>query len=172
MNTDDVLLLARDDFACYCVALYRGFEFAAFHRAIIEELEEIERERKLRAMLCLPPRHSKSLTAAQLFPAFYLGRHPDRSIIGVNYGQELADAFGRKVRSFVNDPLHQQIFPGCRLSSNATSAHCFETTAGGGYFASGREGPIVGRGASRVIVDDPLKNREEAESELIRNNLW
>jgi predicted phage terminase large subunit-like protein len=172
MITDDIQLLARDDFACYAVALWRGLKLAAFHRSIIDTLEDIERGRIRRCMFFVPPRHSKSLFATQLFAAWYLGRHPDHSIISVSYGQELANGFGRRVRNLVSDPVHQAIFPECRISGDAASANCFETTRRGSYFAVGRGGPITGRGANLLIIDDPLKDRQEAESELVRRNLY
>jgi len=121
-------------------------------------------------LLC-PPRHGKSLLAAQMFPAWYLGRHPDRFAISASYGQELADDFGRKVRNLVSDPLHRAIFPGCRLSDDSSSMRRFNTTAGGSYYAVGRGGPITGRGAHLLIIDDPIKDREEAQSEAIRHGL-
>jgi predicted phage terminase large subunit-like protein len=111
------------------------------------------------------------LLASQIFPAWFLGRHPDRSIITACYGQELADDFGRKVRNMVSDPLHHAIFPEFRLADDSTSMHRFSTTAGGSYYAVGRGGAITGRGAHLFLIDDPLKGAEEAHSEVVRRAL-
>jgi len=109
--------------------------------------------------------------STQFFPAWYLGRNPKRSIITASYGQELADDFGRRVRNLVSDPLHRSIFPASRLADDSTSMRRFNTTAGGSYYAVGRGGPITGRGANALIIDDPLKDREEAYSDTIRRAL-
>jgi predicted phage terminase large subunit-like protein len=106
-----------------------------------------------------------------MFAAWYLGRHPDRFVICASYGQELADDFGRKVRNLVSYPLHEAVFPGCRLAEDSSSMRRFNTTTGGSYYAVGRGGPVTGRGAHLLIIDDPLKDREEAQSETIRHGL-
>jgi predicted phage terminase large subunit-like protein len=169
--TTAVLKLARQDLACYAMALSPNFELAAHHRLIVDELEAVERGEIRRLMIFMPPRHGKSLLASQIFPAYYLGRHPDRQIICASYGQELADDFGRKVRNIVSDPIHRAIFPEFRLADDSASMRRFGTTAGGSYFAVGRDGAITGRGADIFLIDDPLKNFEEARSELIREGL-
>jgi len=170
-ETDEILALGREDLACYAVAHWPGFELAAHHRIILDKLEAVERGQIQRLMIFMPPRHGKSLLSTRFFPAWYLGRHPERFIITVSYGQELADDFGRGVRNLVSDPLHRAIFPGFRLADDSTSMRCFNTTSGGSYYAVGRGGPITGRGAHLLIIDDPLKDREEAQSETIRRTL-
>ena len=104
-----------------------------------------------RLMIFLPPRHGKSLITSSLFPAWYLGRHPDHHVIFATYGQELSDDFGRRVRNSIVDQVHQAVFPNCRLSEDSSAAHRFNTTQGGAYYAVGRGGPITGRGA--LIAD-------------------
>jgi hypothetical protein len=120
----------------------------------------------------MPPRHGKSLLASTIFPAWFLGRHSDRHIIFVSYGQELADDFGRQVRNLVADPLHRAIFPRCVLSEDSTAAHRFNIREGGAYFAVGRGGPVTGRGVHLLLIDDPLKDAQEASSETVRRNLY
>ena len=171
MNSDGILTLAREDLACYAMALSPKFELAAHHRLIVEHLEALERGEIRRLMIFMPPRHGKSLIGTQIFPAWHLGRHPDRQIISASYGQELADYFGRQVRDLVRDPLHHAIFPEFRLADDTTSMHQFSTTAGGSYLAVGRGGAITGRGADLLVIDDPLKNAEEARSEPTRRGL-
>jgi len=165
-------MLARVDLACYAAALWPPFELASHHRLIADLLEAVERGDIRRLMIFMPPRHGKSLLGTQLFPAWFLGHHPDKSIITASYGQELADDFGRQVRNMVNDPVHRAIFPECRLADDATSMRRFSTTAGGSYYAVGRGGPITGRGAHLLLIDDPLKDAEEARSEPIRRGLY
>ena len=107
------LKLARCHLAHYAKTLWPPFELAAHHRLIVDRLEAVERGEIRRLMIFMPPRHGKSLIGTQIFPAWYLGCHPDRSIITASYGQELADDFGRQVRNLVSDPMHRAIFPEC-----------------------------------------------------------
>ena len=167
----DVLQLAKDDLACYAIAQWPGFELAAHHRIIVEKLEALERGEICRLMISMPPRHGKSLLATQLFPSWYLGRHPERSVITATYNQELSDDFGRRVRNFVTDPLHQAIFPRSCLVDDSASMRRFDTTAGGSYYAVGRGGALTGRGCDLLVLDDLLKDHEEAHSENTRRHL-
>jgi predicted phage terminase large subunit-like protein len=171
MTEQDILQLAREDLACYALAVYPNFELAAHHRLMVDNLEAVERGDISGSIICMPPRHGKSVLGTQIFPAWSLGRHPDRSIISASYGQELADDFGRTVRNMVSDPFHAAIFPEFRLAQDATSMRRFSTTAGGSYYAVGRGGAITGRGADLLLIDDPLKDAEEARSELTRRAL-
>ncbi len=168
----NVLALARQDLACFAMAMWPSFEYANHHRLIIEKLEAVERGDIKRLMITMPPRHGKSLLATQLFPAYYLGRHPDRSVITATYGQDLADDFGRKVRNFLVSSRYHAIFPECVISADSSSMRRFDTDRGGSYYAVGRGGAITGRGVSGILlIDDPLKDREEARSDGIRNGL-
>jgi len=166
-----VLALAHEDLACYAVALWPQFELAHHHELIVSRLEAVERSEISRLMIFLPPRHGKSLLASAIFPAWYLGRHPDRHLIFATYGQELSDDFGRQVRNLIADPVHRAIFPRCSLSEDSSAAHRFNTVHGGAYFAVGRGGPITGRGAHIFVIDDPLKDYQEANSETTRKAL-
>lgn len=167
----ELLGLAVQDFACYAVLMFPRFELAAHHRLLIEKLEQVASGEITRLMIFEPPRHGKSLITTELFPAWYLGNHPERSVISASYGQDLADDFGRKVRNTLADQLHQAVFPGCTLSGDSQSQRRFTTTENGNYFAVGRGAAITGRGAHLLVIDDPLKDSEEARSETIRRNL-
>jgi predicted phage terminase large subunit-like protein len=171
IDMQQLLALAHQDLACYGMALWPRFEMAHHHQQIISQLESVERGRESRVIICMPPRHGKSLITSTLFPAWYLGRHPDHHVIFATYGQELSDDFGRRVRNLLADSLHQAIFRDCRLSEDSAAAHRFNTTRGGAFFAVGRGGPVTGRGAHLLIIDDPLKDYEEASSETIRRSL-
>ncbi len=171
IKAGQLLALARQDLACYAVAQWPQFERARHHELIISRLEAVERGEISRLMIFQPPRHGKSLIASAIFPAWYLGKHPDRDIIFASYGQELSDDFGRRVRNFLADAVHQTIFPKCRLSEDSSAAHRFNTMQGGAYYAVGRGGPITGRGAHLLLLDDPIKDHEEANSETIRKVL-
>ena len=173
-SLDELLAMAHQDrLACYAMAQMPQFERAHHHELLISRLEALERSDIRRFVAFEPPRHGKSLIASTFFPAWYLGRHPDHQVIFATYGQELSDDFGRRVRNLISNPVHQAIFPNCILSNDSTAAHRFSTTKGGRLLhALGRGGPIAGRGARiLLIIDDPLKDPDEANSETIRRGL-
>jgi len=170
-NMDGAVALARTDLACFCAMSYPKFELAHHHRLIVDKLEAIERGEIDRLLIFLPPRHGKSLIGSTLFPAWFLGRHPEWSIIASSYGAELATDFGRRVRNLVSDGLFQSIFPAAKLAGDSTAAHRFSLSKGGNYYAVGAGGPITGRGADLLLIDDPIKSREDANSESYRRQL-
>jgi predicted phage terminase large subunit-like protein len=166
-----VLPLAAADLACYAQLVYPGFELPWHLELLVDHLEAVERGEIKRLMIFKPPRHGGSLTSVRLFPSWYLGRNPGRSVIVATYGQDLGDDHGRAVRNFLADPIHTAVFPACKLSSDSSAINRFSTTGGGGAFFVGRLGPITGRGASLAIIDDPIKDAEEARSETVRRTL-
>lgn len=124
-------------------------------------LERVERGELQRVMVFMPPRHGKSLMISQLFTAWYLQRHPDRWV-GINsYAAELAFMLSRNARDFYCEG-------GMPLKADAAAMNHWETSQGGGLWAAGVGGPISGKGFHVGIIDDPLKNAEEANSATIR----
>lgn len=159
-----------------------GYRDAAHHRLIARHLEAVESGEIKRLVITMPPRHGKSMLASEFFPAWYLGRNPDHYVVTATYAQDLADDFGRKVRTQIADPLYRAIFPGVELAGDSKSAKRFHvdsgvggiehsTTQRGAYYAVGVGGPLTGRGAHLLLIDDPVKNREDAESEVIRRKI-
>ena len=121
----------------------------------------------------MPPRHGKSELASRRFPAWFMGRNPDSSIIHASYGQELATDFGRDVREIVNSDEYAKVFEGKKLSQDATAANKWRIADHRGeYFAVGVGTAATGRGADLLIIDDPIKNREEADSLTERERVW
>jgi predicted phage terminase large subunit-like protein len=170
-NQAEALAAARQDLGVYSSILWPPFTIAKHHALLIQALEEIERGEHDRLILALPPRHGKSTLTSMLFPAWYLGRHPDRSIIAASYSQEFALDFGRRVRQFMLDPKHALIFPKSIPLPDNLSAHRLAFAQGGHYYAAGIGGPIVGRGANIFLIDDPIKSRAEASSAAMRSSL-
>lgn len=155
----------------YAGMQYPRYRAAAHHARIAKKLQAVERGEIKRLAIFMPPRHGKSMLTSEFFPAWYLGRNPEKYIIAASYAQELSDDFGRKVRNQLLAPEFQRIFPGSVLRADSSSARRFNTEAGGAYFAVGVGGPVTGRGAHILLIDDPVKNREEAESETIRRKV-
>jgi len=160
--------LARDNLASYIQFLYPTYDLGPHLQELTKALMAIESGKIDRLICLMPPRHGKSFTATEFFPAWYLGRHPDRYVISAAYGQLLAEDFGAKVRNNIADPRHQATFKKSVLSADAQARSRFTMTEGGIYFAVGRGSTIVGRGAHLFLIDDPVKSRAEASSEQFR----
>jgi predicted phage terminase large subunit-like protein len=163
----------------YAAYQWPGYRDAAHHRLIARHLEAVERGDIRRLMITMPPRHGKSMLASEFFPAWYLGRNPDHYVVTATYAQELADDFGRKVKNQIEDDAFRAVFPGVGLADDSKSAKRFhiEGSEGGyehslsqrgAFYAVGVGGPLTGRGAHLLLIDDPVKNREDADSEVIR----
>lgn len=152
----------------YAIGMWEGYHPAEHHRLIASALERVADGSLKRLMIFMPPRHGKSMLASEFFPAWYLGIHPDHQVIASTYAQELANDFGRKVRNITKSPEHAALFPGFSLSADSQAACRFHTPQKGVYQGVGVEGGATGRGAHLLLIDDPVKNREEAESESRR----
>lgn len=163
---------ARHNLLSYAIGHFRDYKTPPHLMLLAEKLMAVERGEIKRLAVFMPPRHGKSNLASEVFPAWYLGRKPNHQVLFTTYGQDLADGFGRKVRNAVADPKHVRSFPECVLSADSSSSKRFNTEAGGVYYAVGAGGAVTGRGADLLLIDDPLKNREEADSRLIRDKLW
>jgi predicted phage terminase large subunit-like protein len=144
---------------------------AGHHKLIADALERVERGECKRLMIFMPPRHGKSELASRRFPAWFLGRNPDRSIIAASYNSELATDFGREVRDIVATKLYGNVFD-ARLSDNSQAAGRWHTNGRGGYVAAGVGTAVTGRGAHVLLIDDPFKDRQDADSDIIRERVW
>ena len=142
---------------------------ARHHKLLIHELEEIAAGRNDRLMVFMPPGSAKSLYTSILFPAWYLANKPKSSIIAASHTGELAEYFGRRVRNTIGN--NAEIL-GYSLSMDNKAAGRWTTSTGGEYFAAGVGGAITGRRADLALIDDPVKSKEAAESEVDREKVW
>lgn len=156
-------------FTEYTNPLYRR---AQHHEQIAAKLEAVERGEIDRLMIFMPPRHGKSELASKRFPAWCLGRDPSRQIIAASYNSDLANDFGRNVRNLVAEPEFGQVFPGVSLAPDSQAANRMNTNHRGAYVAAGVGTAVTGRGAHIALIDDPFKDREEADSERRRDVVW
>lgn len=163
---------ARDSLVAYAIGMSPAYRTPPHIELLASKLEAVNRGEIKRLMVAMPPRHGKSNLCSELFPSWYLGHNPQNQVMFTTYGQDLADGFGRKVRNALADERHVRSFPGSELAQDSRSAQRFNTTAGGVYYAVGAGGAVTGRGANLLLIDDPLKSREEADSKLIRDKLW
>lgn len=166
----------------------RTYRIAPVHQLIAEYLEQVERfivtggtEGIGRLMIFMPPRHGKSRIVSQSFPAWFLGRNPDRRVILASYTAALASSFGRQVRDILEDTPFQNVFGAksgaenpvrINRDSRAVDSWNLDSPYRGGMKAVGVGGSLTGFGADLMVIDDPVKDRADAESEARRDALW
>ena len=163
---------ARRSFADFCRYVAPDEPPAAHHLLICEALDRVVSGELKRLMILMPPGSAKSTYATVRFPAYFLGRQGASGIITASYGEDLAVRFGRKVRNLVGSPEYQKVFPGVALAADSRAKGEWETNEGGFYFATGVGGGVTGRRAGLGVIDDPIKGRKDADSELVRDTTW
>jgi len=165
---------ARDSFHGFVTALYPDFTLAPFQEELIETLGQLEKNTLgcNRLLITMPPRHGKSWLASTLFPVYYLARKANRNVLATSYNQDLAKTFGRQTRDHARELIIPQAFPDFSMSDESKAVDDWRTTMGGGYYATGLGGSTTGRAATLLLIDDPIKAREEADSATQRNKTW
>ncbi len=182
---------ARTDLAAFIQLTYPSYQMGWVHRLLCQKLdhfvEEVVARRSPRLLILMPPRHGKSEIATKRLPAYFLGRHPEMSIISASYSASLATRFGRAVQQIMMDDVYSLIFPDVLLPGTTRAqmrgygrdcvytrtADLFETCGyGGSYRCTGVGGGVTGMGADIFLIDDPIKDRAEADSFTIRENVW
>lgn len=129
---------------------------------IRDALNEVVSGSLKKLMIFTPPRHGKSQQNTISLPAWYLERWPDKRVIIGAYNSTLSEKFSRKARKLTR----------AKLSQERTAVDDWETTAGGGLRAVGVGGGITGMGGNLILIDDPVKSREEANSPRYREKCW
>ena len=159
----------RASLAEYVYGTFPGeYDMAPHHALIIEHLEAVERGEIKRLMVRMPPRRGKSVLVSTHFPAWYLGRGPDRLIISASHTANLANRFSRKVRRQIESDRWP--FPDVRLRRGESTVQRWGIEGHeGGYQAAGVGGSIVGDGADLLSIDDPIKGAEHARSQVRRD---
>jgi predicted phage terminase large subunit-like protein len=168
LTLDVARALARASPAGLAYVASRGRWTPARHLvAIADRLCAIERGEIDRLMIFQPPRSGKSMLTSEFTPSWYLGLHPDRRVILCSYGAHLASNWGRKSRD-VLEAYGPTFFDATVARTSKAADHWNLEGEPGGMNTAGVGGPITGFGADLLIIDDPLKDAEEAGSEVIR----
>jgi predicted phage terminase large subunit-like protein len=162
--------LARRSLLDFAQLLDPTYERARHLELLAEKLEALERRDIRRLIVAMPPRHGKSRMCSQLFPAWLLGRGPDKAIVLASYGSELAEQNSRRVRELVADERYP--FVDVSISEASRAVNRWQTTAGGVVIAAGVGSALTGFGADCMLVDDPIADRASAESPTIRESTW
>lgn len=151
---------------------FSRYQVMHFHRLLSEAVEAVERGEIPRLIITVPPRHGKTQLANHAFTAWYMGRNPYNSVMTASYNATLAEDAGSKVREYMLSPMYAQIFPNCHLRKGSKAVDRLQTEEGGTAFFMGVGGTVAGRGGDVLIIDDPIKGAEEADSALLREKQW
>jgi len=156
----------RDDLIEFCKKMQDDYKVGRHHRMLADELMAITEGTKDRVCVNMPPRHGKSQLVSIYFPAWFIGKYPNKKILMVSHTSDLAVDFGRKVRNIIDSPAYKEIFPTVTLAADSKSAGRWNTNSGGEYFACGVGSALAGRGADLLLVDDPHN-----EQDILSGNL-
>lgn len=148
------------------------FKDAKHHRALAKVLEKVEKGHIPRLIVTLPPRHGKTELISRRFIPWLLGRGPYRNIIFATYNEPFSQDIGSDCRNIMQSPGFKQVFPKFRFRMGGLSKEKLQAAEGGMAAFVGRGGSITGRGADILIIDDPIKDSEEAQSPTLRAKLW
>jgi predicted phage terminase large subunit-like protein len=174
---------ARLDLIAFCEYVDSQYQAKRHVRFIADKLHEVERyvisggkEGIGRLIINMPPRHGKSLTVSKRWPAFLLGRHTDWHIGFVAYGDDPAHDFSRATRYLCGySREYHELFPTVHLHPASSAVNRWALADSDidnpNVVATSINGALTGRGFEVIIIDDPVKTREEAESETYRKHL-
>lgn len=175
--------LARRTMGDFVLYVDDNYQMNWHHRLLCDYLDKLARKEIRRLMVFMPPRHGKSELVSRKFPAYLLGRNPDTSIISCSYSADLASRMNRDVQRLIDSEKYSLLFPeshlfGKNIRSTAKgsflrNSDIFEiVNHRGTYRSSGVGGGITGMGGEYIIIDDPVKNREDADSATMREKVY
>jgi predicted phage terminase large subunit-like protein len=141
-------------------------------RLLCEVYEKIDRGELMRVAISTGPQLGKSQVVSRDGIAWYSGRNPSKHIMLGAYNSEFAAEFGGDVRNRVMGPLHRQVFPDHAFLASAKSRDYMITTKGGKLAFIGVGGSGTGKPADLFVVDDPIRNDEDAQSQAYRDKVW
>lgn len=166
---------ARSSYLKYVQYTNEGYITSKFHEYLCGEVEEFINKKTTEAfdilLLSVPPQHGKSLTITETLPSWALGKDPKKNIIICGYNEDFAIRFGRRNKQKIED-FHGDLFPDTKLAQNPNSNVNFETTKKGRCISRGILSGLTGNTADLFIIDDPIKNRQEADSKKTRETIY
>ena len=173
-NNDFAIELMRSSYAAYCYFVHKEkWIDTKFHRFLADKVqsfvETVTGNPYDILVLSTPPQHGKSMTVTETFPSWYIGKYPDRRCIVACYNDDFAGKFGRR-NKVKFDEYGQFIF---NISLSKSSDRDIEIAGrSGGIITRGIMSGITGNSGDLIIIDDPVKNRAEADSVTYRERLW
>lgn len=164
------------DYSEYCRYVHRGtWKKTKVHKFLcdyVQNFVETPTDKPYEILaIHMPPQHGKSKTITETLPSWYLGRHPDHSIIEISYSEDFAKKFGRRNRAKISE-FGKELF-GIELAKDSSSASQFEIQGHqGGMLSRGIGTAITGNPCHLMIIDDPIKNKSEAYSPTFRDRIY
>ena len=167
--------LVQNDYCSYVQFTNPGWIPTPFHRRLCDEIQDFVVKSTSAAydilVLSTPPQHGKSQTVTETLPSWYFGHFPYNKVIEISYSEDFAERFGRRNKQKIED-IGGQVF-GIELADSPNSATEFElSNHRGGMISRGIMSGVTGHGANLMIIDDPVKTQEEADSVSRQNKIW
>lgn len=169
-------------FSCFLGYANPKYDMQWFHRIIADHCQKLLEGEIKNLMVFIPPQHGKSEIISRQFPAWALGKAPDLKIVGCSYSSDLAQQFSRSIQRTIDSREYQAIFPGTYLNGGGAqlsgrgwlrNVDLFETVGHGGFYkAVGVGGSLTGTPVDIAIIDDPVKDANEANSPVYRQRVW
>ena len=165
--------IGKDSMLGFATHVYPGFKIGPHHRKLSRIFEDVIAGKKKRVIINIAPRHGKSEFSSYLFPAYFLGKFPEKKIIMGTHTASLSEDFGRRVRNLIESEEYQELFPNTRVAEDQKAAGKWSTGAGGQYYAAGVGGALAGRGADLFVIDDPHSEQDvKSNSRLAFDTAW
>lgn len=142
------------------------------HRLLLSKLQGIEEGTIPNLMVLMPPGSAKSTYVDVVFVPWFMARKPRRNVILASYASDIAKKQGRRARQLIQSRSFVNLVPGVTLKDDQKAADEWALSNGSEYMAGGLLSGLTGNRGALGIVDDPIKGREAAESEVIRNKVW
>lgn len=179
---DAQIYLARNNLLAFVKLTMSGYSCGWVHREICARLMkffiDVQEKRSPRMIITMPPRHGKSELVSRRFPAWCLGVNPNISLISASYSDDLARRMNKDVQRIMESDVYTEIFPWTRIT-DARKGGAVRTTGlfeipnfSGCYRSAGVGGGLTGMGCDILSIDDPLKDRQSADSPTIRSRVW
>ncbi len=150
-----------------------GYHTRVICQRIDRAFEDFRKGKSTYLAIKVPFRHGKSDMISRYLPAHFIGEFPEEEILTASYNAHLTYSFSRFCRQIVRSPAYREVYPEIELSLDERSVESWGIVRKSGHvYWTGLGGTITGKGGALIILDDFLKNREEAESEVMRENIW
>jgi len=164
---------ARENILDFAKHVYPGFKVGPQHRKLAKIFEDVIAGKKKRVIINIAPRMGKSEFSSYLFPAYFLGKYPNKKIIMGTHTAGLSEDFGRRVRNLIDTEEYREIFPSTNVADDQKAAGKWSTSSGGQYYAAGVGGALAGRGADLFVIDDPHSEQDvKINSRLAFDTAW
>lgn len=174
---------ARHNFQKFVSYTFEGYDMQWFHKCICYYLDKLYKGDIKKLMIFVPPQHGKSELSSRRFPAYLLGRDPNLKLALCSYSADLSSSFNRAVQMIIDDPAYEELYEDTRLNGKRVSTDTgngvlrnstmFEIVGHKGFLKTvGVGGSLTGTPVDIGIIDDPFKDRAEANSATYRNNKW